>query len=868
MLSSLSGIFGRRIKYKIIFPYMALAAIMLLLLTALTFYTVANRLERQLELDLRKSATSTGLELEYLEQELLDQLRIVITAPANPGRDLPATSAAFANQNQAQIKLLLRAATDFYAIPRVLAFNSSGVVVADMAYGETQAAAPSLEGDRSLAANPLIKAVLAGQSDELGDKYADVLLLGDDPASALFFVVAPVRQTQAGGQTRVVGAVLFGHPLTQLVRQRLPQRNGFALTAILDSQGEVLASNAPGNNADLTFDPQVLASTSTFVDSRSLGGQSYQVLFSPLRIRRTLDGFVAVAQSRDVVISTWADSRTLVFVIGAIMLMAVLLLGNWITGRITTPISDLAASATAVRQGRYDHRTSLSRRDEVGTLAEVFNSMTDRLLDLYRTSQALGAQLSFAGIRQEFVLALNQVLPSRTVLLFVLINDEWMRVAEDGLVGSDLPFYTGLLHDLGPIIELDEDTRDLPGASLATDQSLILSMAIQQQMIGMALVTPQEYPESLAPLHEHLSAIISMTATALYNAVLYANVQTEAAKQRAIVQSIADGVLVLDSSGRIVLANHAASEILHLPDDQLIKRDFGDLPLAHVTEHAELFAPEGEAQGTLYSAYERILRLSQSSISSAAGRLSGDVIVLHDMTAEHAVNRAKTNFIATISHELRTPLTTLVGYTDLLQQGIGGSLSATQAEFLNIMGQQIRGMNDMLQNTILIARIDAGTLTPEIDSYEVAPLLGELIGQVRGPIETKGIELKIDIGPNVSTMMIDREYLRIILTQLLNNARQHTHRGAITVAVRRVRSGFQMAVRDTGDGIAAEDLPHLFTRFQRGGEQAGLTSVERGSGLGLVIVRQLVEQLGGTVNVTSVPGEGTTVAWTLPYVQA
>ncbi|HYF64582.1 MAG TPA: HAMP domain-containing sensor histidine kinase, partial [Herpetosiphonaceae bacterium] len=297
-------------------------------------------------------------------------------------------------------------------------------------------------------------------------------------------------------------------------------------------------------------------------------------------------------------------------------------------------------------------------------------------------------------------------------------------------------------------------------------------------------------------------------------------------------------------------------------------RDFADLPLARMSEHAELFGPELSAQGSLYSAYERILRLSQSSISSAAGRLTGDVIVLHDMTAEHAVNRAKTNFIATISHELRTPLTTLVGYTDLLQQGIGGSLSATQAEFLGIMHQQIRSMNDMLQNTILIARIDAGTLTPEVDSYDAATLLGELIGQVRGPIESKGLELKIDIGPNVSTMAVDREYLRIILTQLLNNARQHTSQGSITVAARRGRGVYQMAVRDTGHGIAAEDLPNLFTRFQRGGEQAGLTATERGSGLGLVIVRQLVEQLKGTVHVTSSPGEGTTVAWTVPYVQA
>ncbi|HEY1015514.1 MAG TPA: ATP-binding protein [Herpetosiphonaceae bacterium] len=870
MLRQLQRRLGSRIRYKIILPYMLLAALMLVLLGILAFYTIATRLQAQLDLELRDRATNTSLELETIEARLLDEMKVVVGAPADPTRPLSSTADAFAASDTAQLATIARLASDFYQTGRILAFDTSGRVLVDQSSALVRDRSPSLEGQEVLASNPLVQAVLSGKVDEVGDKYASLLQFGGETPYTMFFVIAPVKQQIRGSsEDRIVGALLFAEPLDTIIQQ-VNQTNRATITAILDGQGRVLSSNAPNNNADMALSAEQLALLNDAAGERSLTSQlelseqSYQVLYNPLRIRRQIDGFYAVALPRTGIAQTWAESRLAVGVIALLVLCGVIFIGNSITRRITTPLSELASTALEVKSGQLERRSAIQREDEVGTLAGVLNEMTDRLLDLYRTSRQIGAELSIEGVLAQTAAAARRVLPDSQVSALLYAEQEWLFFGPERRE-VDAPFAPATLGELPVISEREDGAGVWPALHrLRPDAWLALPLRTQQQSIGLLLIGPEDAEASLAAITEPLSAVASMTATALQNAMLYVTMQDEAGRKQAILQSIADGVVVLDSDGRVILANSAATDMLDTA--QVLGRTLQQLPLKPLQPGVEIFAENGAP--TLYESGERIIRLSAAPVQGLEGRQTGEVLVLHDVTAEREVDRAKTDFIATISHELRTPLTSICGYTDLLLRGLAGPLAAEQTEFLTTIRQQSQSMVDVLQNVIIIASIEAGTMAPHVQSYPAAELVDQALPAVRKAIEAKGVKLQVELQSGLPPVLVDRDHFKIIMVQLLDNARRYTHDGAITVRGKRDEGMVRFEVADTGQGIAAPDQARLFTRFQRGGEQSGLTSKERGAGLGLAIARQLVENLGGRIWVDSAVGQGSTFTFVVPYDNA
>jgi signal transduction histidine kinase len=228
-----------------------------------------------------------------------------------------------------------------------------------------------------------------------------------------------------------------------------------------------------------------------------------------------------------------------------------------------------------------------------------------------------------------------------------------------------------------------------------------------------------------------------------------------------------------------------------------------------------------------------------------------------------AVDKAKTDFIATISHELRTPLTVIRGYTDLLLRGTSGEiLSPDQADLLGQVRARAVDMTDMVNNAILIADIESGQLKTEPQPVDLELVIGAALAPLRQGFESRGLSVTLAIDPNLPPVIADREHLRRALGQLFDNARRYTVQGGVTVHAAANGAGqVLIAVSDTGPGIAPEVLPRLFKRFQR---IEGNSSTQRGGGLGLAIARQLIELQGGFVSVSSTPGQGSTFTITIP----
>lgn len=341
---------------------------------------------------------------------------------------------------------------------------------------------------------------------------------------------------------------------------------------------------------------------------------------------------------------------------------------------------------------------------------------------------------------------------------------------------------------------------------------------------------------------------------------LYRVVRDEARQRAAIVDSITDGVVVCDPHGAVVLTNRAMRTLL---GDTPPPERFTDVPLHPLDQAALAF---GEAQtADLFKLGERVVRVNSAPVVADDGILLGEVFVLQDLTGEVAIDRAKTNFIATISHELRTPLTVLGGSADLLLRGLVGTISDDQRLLIEGMRKHTQNMAALLNNVITIAGIEAGSMSVDLEPVMLQRVLDEVLWSQRAAIRTKGLALDVEIPDDLPEVLADSQQLRTVVQQLLDNARRYTNEGRITVRASHDDGYVRVDVIDTGQGISADLSEHLFTRFTRGAE--GINSAERGIGLGLVIAKLLIERQGGAIWLDQTSAHGSTFSFVLPCAQ-
>ncbi len=400
------------------------------------------------------------------------------------------------------------------------------------------------------------------------------------------------------------------------------------------------------------------------------------------------------------------------------------------------------------------------------------------------------------------------------------------------------------------------------------------------------------------PEHMQLvTAATSQMAIAVNNADLYAFIidqadqlgtalqlqQEEAAKNRAILESIADGVLVLDHNGRVLLVNPAAEEMLGFSAMALEAQHFRHmLGLGETLVHrelaqglytalrqrlegepgAEVAAPTGEGSLRLEAGI-KVLAVNIAPLFVSLGAAPGVVAALRDISREAEVERLKNEFISTVSHELRTPMTSIKGYTDLLFLGMAGGLTDAQRSFLQIIKSNADRLTALVNDILDISRIETGRLRLSIESLDMAELISGVVTSFREQYRDKGITLVWEEPDGLPGVRGDATRVTQVLSNLVANAWHYTPEGGQVTVTAHTADGFvQVDVADTGIGIAPEDLARVFDRFYRADhpvvQEAG------GTGLGLSIVKMFVEMLGGEIWVESEEGSGSTFSLTLP----
>jgi two-component system phosphate regulon sensor histidine kinase PhoR len=389
----------------------------------------------------------------------------------------------------------------------------------------------------------------------------------------------------------------------------------------------------------------------------------------------------------------------------------------------------------------------------------------------------------------------------------------------------------------------------------------------------------------------------SQLGLAIANVRLYQDTRTERLKLNAVINSIAEGVVLCNREGRLVLANQSAMELLSveripleqslsdMPDFYAMRDLEGDslpveqLPLARALSGEVFHEYRLLSHGA--SGIDTVLGFSGAPVYDDENNVDGAVVIFRDVTTSQKLERAKDDFLAVAAHELRSPLAAVRGYTDLLvrREQRRGEEDSPELRGLNILAQQVTHMLRMVDNILDVSRIDAGQVSLQLQRINLVAMVEQVIEQQRPIAGDRMLVLESDAPELLAAC--DPLRLRQVLTNLVGNAIRYSP-GATRVSVSigiqpagliaarhpaytaRPDNGDQtlmalIAVRDQGSGISEEQSSRLFKRYARGRERRG-----EGLGLGLYLSREFVARHGGDIWAESREGQGSTFYVALP----
>ncbi len=505
-----------------------------------------------------------------------------------------------------------------------------------------------------------------------------------------------------------------------------------------------------------------------------------------------------------------------------------------------------------------------------------------RMFEAERTARSLSQQLARAGgllateldpaaVGGAIVEEAVELLHADAAALATLEGDELVVVAAVGDGADEAPGWRGSATGWagGDVVQARAPVAlaDVAGDTALVEADALLARGhraylgvpllggLDQPLQGVLSVysrTPRAWREEEI---QALALLAANASAAVANAELYTRVAVEREQSVAILANIAEGVVAVDRDGRVVLWNAAAAEITGVPATEAV----GRTPAQVLQRDLESETGGTNRLVSIPRAGEEVwLSLSEAIMRDPVGAPAGRIFAFRDISAEHAVEQMKSDFVSAVSVELRTPLTSIYGFAQTLLRGDIAFTDEERRTFLAFIARESERLTETVDALLDVARLDSGGLGAALAPTDVGAVVQEVIAGAERA--ANGHRFVAELGPDELSAAADPAMLRQVLDQLVSNAVKYSPSGAtVTVSARRSGDAVEVAVADEGAGVPAAERDRIFSKFYRAGDVQA-----HGTGLGLFIARGLVREMGGRIWVDSGKGGGARFTFELP----
>ncbi len=505
----------------------------------------------------------------------------------------------------------------------------------------------------------------------------------------------------------------------------------------------------------------------------------------------------------------------------------------------------------------------------------------DYLLEIAR---ALTQELDLDKLLERILLISIEMLAGQAGLIALRSEPGgWRAAASHGIPQPILRYLEPLLAQI-PESGAEAAEREIPEitrllkelaytASLGLLNGVGLPLVARNRVIGVIFIF-RSYPDVFSTNDRSLlSSFANQAAIAVQNAQLYSLVSNEKQRMDALLDSAADGILILTPDHKIERSNLAFARILNVPIEKfqghrheevvrwsgnpqgltLEKAEAGGWPL---TPHAYLYV-EGDLERPGLTPLP--VGITYAPLLSQDGVLLNVIATVRDITRFREAEELKSTFISIMSHELKTPVALIKGYVSTLRRDDAKWDRSVVDDSLKVIEEEADRLANLIEDLLDASRLQAGGVAlkrADVNLPDLARRLAE-----RFTTQSEQHTFKVDFPPDFPIVLADEDRLSQVLSNLISNAIKYSSGGEIRIAGQLRPEQVIVCVSDQGPGIATDDIPHIFDRFYRSPDAARKT---KGAGLGLYLARAIVETHGGRIWADPLPGSGARICFSLP----
>ena len=567
--------------------------------------------------------------------------------------------------------------------------------------------------------------------------------------------------------------------------------------------------------------------------------------------------------------------------IASIAAAALLILG---LRMVTQSLDKLAVEADRIAGGQLNHPLVSTSDDEIGRLSWAFEQMRvslrtriDELNLLLNVSQSVASSLE---LNEAVKPVLDSALTTGAESARIVLTSSALPEIQDSLpfttrfgAGSGSQAYSVIDEQILALIRQQDRlvlnnlnrVRLIQFPAGSPRPEALLAMALKHEntsygVLWLAFQQPHAFSEDEL---RFIATLASQTTLAIANTRSFLNAEIGRQRLASILASTPDPVLVTDHQNRLLLANPAAWQILHLSGEanlgQPIERLIFQPDLVEL-----LKSTSSEKQSAELAFADTRIYLATASPVLAGGRQVGRICVMRDITQFKELDALKSEFVATVSHDLRSPLTLMRGYATMME--MVGELNEQQSGYVQKIIQGVESMARLVNNLLDLGRIEAG-VDLQLEFIDVKEIVDRCTSNAQPQATIKQIQLVSRIDEvGIPPVQADPALLTQSIQNLIENAIKYTDSGGkVLVQVKLNPETIAFEVSDTGIGIAPVDQPRLFEKFYRGAQRDARR--RQGTGLGLAIVKSIAERHKGRVWVNSQLGKGSTFGFEIPIRQ-